>query len=68
MQSYFYVSAALVLTVYAQVLIKYRALINTAPDPAASSGLFLISMFTDPWVLSAFVAAVAAVVAGQHGC
>lgn len=63
MQSYLYVSAALVLTVYAQVLIKYRAIVNATPDPAESSRLFLISMFTDPWVISAFLAAVAAAAA-----
>jgi drug/metabolite transporter (DMT)-like permease len=60
MRSYLYVSTALVLTVYAQVLIKYRALINAAPKPAESSRRFLVLMFTDPWVISAFLAAVVA--------
>jgi multidrug transporter EmrE-like cation transporter len=60
MDSYFYVFIAIVLTVYGQIIIKSRALLHTADGIAGNYSTFLVSMFSDAWVLSAFVAAVVA--------
>ena len=53
-------AAALVLTIYGHVMLKARALVYTAKAATAGSRSFLVSMFLDPWVISGFVAAVAA--------
>ena len=60
MESYFYVAAALALTVYGQIMIKSRALLHAVKGGGDSYGSFLFAMFADPWVISAFVAAVVA--------
>jgi len=58
--SFFYVFAALGLTVYGQVMLKARILANAAAMAAGDRGAFLFTMFFDPWVISGFAAAVAA--------
>jgi drug/metabolite transporter (DMT)-like permease len=58
--SFFYVLAALGLTVYGHVMIKARILAHAATVAADDRGAFLFTMFFDPWVISGFVAAVAA--------
>jgi drug/metabolite transporter (DMT)-like permease len=63
MESYFYVVAALALTVYGQIAIKSRALLHAGKPGSESYGPFLFAMFGDPWVISAFAAAVIAAAA-----
>ena len=63
MESYLYVAAALALTVYGQILIKARALLHAGKSGGQAYGSFLLAMFSDPWVISAFVAAVLAAAA-----
>ncbi len=58
--SLFYVLAALALTVYGHVMIKARILVHVPIVATEGNGAFLVSMFFDPWVISGFVAAVAA--------
>lgn len=62
MGSFFYVFVALALTVYGQLIVKSRAMLH-AEIGKTGYGAFLIVMFRDPWVLSAFVAAVIAAAA-----
>lgn len=53
MRSALLVSAVLGLTVYAQLVIKARAVAHAKEIVAASTQLnYLVAMFTDPWVLS----------------
>lgn len=59
METYAYVAAALALTVYGQVVIKLRALLHSESG-SQHYDLFLVAMFTDPWVISALVGAVLA--------
>lgn len=63
MESFFYVSIALIFTVYGQITIKSRALLHAAEANMDGYRSFLIAMFRDPWVISAFVSAVVAAVA-----
>jgi len=58
--SFCYVLAALVLTVYGHVMIKGRILVHAPVVPQFGNAAFLFAMFFDPWVISGFVAAVAA--------
>ena len=60
MESYFYVTVALALTVYGQIAIKSRAILHATGDKTGNYRTFLVAMFSDPWVLSAFAAAVIA--------
>jgi multidrug transporter EmrE-like cation transporter len=58
MSKVFFISATLALTVYGQIVMKWRALTLV---PASQGRIdYLISMYTDPWVLSVFVCAVGA--------
>ncbi len=59
MDKYFFIGATLALTVYAQVMMKWRAL-ALAPTTGGGRIAYLISMYTDPWVLSVFACAVGA--------
>jgi drug/metabolite transporter (DMT)-like permease len=58
--TFFYVLAALALTVYGHVVIKARILVHATTVAVADRGAFLLAMFFDPWVISGFLAAVAA--------
>lgn len=53
MRSAIFVFIVLMLSVYAQLVVKARALVHTKQLLAASAQLdYLLAMFTDPWVLS----------------
>lgn len=57
MRSAIFIFAVLVLTLYAQLVIKARALAHAKQLVTASAQLnYLVAMFTDPWVLSGLVA------------
>lgn len=56
-----YVGTTIVLTVYGQVVIKWQVLNAGAfPDPASEKIVFLLRLLLNPWVLSAFAAALLA--------
>jgi drug/metabolite transporter (DMT)-like permease len=59
MDKYVFIGATLALTIYAQITMKWRALV-LAPSVPARKIDYLIMMYTDPWVLSVFVCALAA--------
>lgn len=60
--SYLYVLCTVLLTVYGQIVIKWRVLNSgTLPDALPDRIRFLILLFLDPWVMSAMAAAVLAV-------
>ncbi|MBV9509028.1 MAG: hypothetical protein JO303_01950 [Caulobacteraceae bacterium] len=59
-----YIGAAVVLTVYGQLVVKWRVNVMGAPPTGLSQNLrFLFSMVTSPWVLSGFAAAFGAAMA-----
>jgi len=62
--SYLYIAATIALTVFGQLVIKWRV-VNAGPFPEAAleQTLFLARMFMDPWVISGLLAAVLASVA-----
>ena len=62
MRSALLVFAVLVFTVYGQLVIKARVLVHTAQAGVRDKVDYLALMFTDLWVLSALIAAVAAAV------
>lgn len=62
MRSALFVFAVLGFTVYGQLVIKARVAIHTAQAGTRGRLQYLALMFTDLWVLSALVAAVAAAV------
>ena len=58
---YFYVLCTVLLTVYGQIVIKWRVLAAGALPEATMERLrFLLLLFLDPWVMSALAAAVLA--------
>lgn len=59
MEKYFFIAGTIALTVYAQILVKWRAL-DHAPPTSGQKFEYLRAMYTDPWVLSAFGSALAA--------
>ncbi|WP_168204679.1 EamA family transporter [Tardiphaga sp. vice304] len=59
MAKYFYISATLALTIYAQIMLKWRA-VTLAPSVPGRKIDYLIAMYTDPFVLSVFVCALGA--------
>ena len=55
--SYLYVAATILLTVYAQIVIKWQVLAAGAlPDAAGDKIWFLLRLLLDPWVVSALAA------------
>ncbi len=62
--SYLYVAATILLTVYAQIVIKWQVM-NAGPFPQATGekAWFLVRLLVNPWVISALAAALAAAVA-----
>jgi multidrug transporter EmrE-like cation transporter len=58
MEKYLFIAGTIALTVYAQILVKWRAL-EHAPPIAGQKIAYLRAMYTDPWVLSAFASALA---------
>ena len=59
--SYFYVACTVLLTVYGQIAIKWQVL-QAGPIPVDSSDKvwFFVKLLLNPWVLSAFAAALLA--------
>ena len=56
--SYLYVFATVLLTVYGQIIIKWKVLgAGVFPDAWPDRAWFLAGLLLDPWVLSAFAAA-----------
>jgi multidrug transporter EmrE-like cation transporter len=60
MSPYLFLFAVLALTVYGQLLIKARALVHAGTATGGDKLAYLISMFTDIWVLIGLGAAVVA--------
>jgi drug/metabolite transporter (DMT)-like permease len=59
--SYVYVLGTVLLTVYGQIIIKWRVLqAGALPEPLDERARFLLLLFLDPWVMSALAAAVIA--------
>jgi multidrug transporter EmrE-like cation transporter len=59
--SYFYVACTVLLTVYGQIAIKWQVLkAGPFPDDPAEKAWFLAKLLMNPWVLSAFAAALLA--------
>ena len=55
---YFYIASTIILTVYGQMILKWRvSLKGTFPSDNYDKIWFLLKMFLDPWVLSGFLAA-----------
>ena len=60
--SYFYVACTILLTVYAQIVIKWQVMSAGAlPVEPADKLWFLARLFLNPWVVSALVALLIAV-------
>ncbi|KAB2933637.1 MAG: hypothetical protein F9K24_07285 [Leptonema illini] len=58
MTSYFYVFLTIALTVYGQLVVKWRmSTKGLLPDQFPEKILFLVGMLLDPWILSVFAAA-----------
>jgi drug/metabolite transporter (DMT)-like permease len=59
MEKYFFIAATVALTVYAQLMIKWRAL-SHGTSPIGGKLSYLVSMYSDIGVLSCFAAAAGA--------
>ncbi len=63
MISYFYVLMTILLTVYGQIIIKWQVLkAGAMPEATGDKFAFLFALLINPWVVSAFAAAVLAAV------
>lgn len=59
--SYLYIFLTVILTVYGQIAIKWQVLkAGTLPEALADKILFLLQLLLNPWVISAFAAALLA--------
>ena len=59
--SYFYVFTTIVLTVYGQIVIKWQvSKAGALPEALPDKITFLLGMFLNPWIISAFAAALLA--------
>jgi multidrug transporter EmrE-like cation transporter len=59
--SYLYVSLTVMLTVYGQIAIKWQVLkAGTLPEALPDKIVFLFQLLLNPWVISAFAAALLA--------
>jgi multidrug transporter EmrE-like cation transporter len=59
--SYFYVLCTILLTVYGQLIIKWQVFqAGTFPEGASEKIRFLLQLLLNPWVISAFLAALLA--------
>src|SRR5258706_10043932 len=62
--SYVYISATVLLTVYGQLIIKWRVLeAGALPQASSDKALFFARLLMDPWVVSALAAAFLAALA-----
>lgn len=56
--SYFYIFLTILFTVYGQLVIKWQVAKNgVVPTEIIPKVLFLLHLFFDPWIISAFIAA-----------
>lgn len=61
--SYFYVACTILLTVYSQLVIKWQVIgAGALPADAADKAWFLARLLVNPWVISALLALLVAVV------
>ena len=61
--SYAYIFCTILLTVYSQLVIKWKVMgAGTFPDAGADKVRFLALLLLNPWVMSAFLAALLAAV------
>jgi multidrug transporter EmrE-like cation transporter len=61
--SYFYVACTILLTVYSQLIIKWQVIgAGAFPADTADKAWFLARLLVNPWVVSALVALMVAVV------
>ncbi len=59
--SYFYVLCTILLTVYGQLIIKWQVLeAGSFPENAVEKIWFLFQLLLNPWIISAFLAALLA--------
>ena len=59
--SYFYILCTILLTVYGQIVIKWQVLkAGALPEDGAEKIGFLLHLLLNPWVISAFLAALLA--------
>jgi multidrug transporter EmrE-like cation transporter len=59
--SYFYILLTILLTVFGQLVIKWQvSKVGALPDGSAEKVWFLLSLVLNPWVLTAFFAALLA--------
>ena len=59
--SYLYISITILLTVYGQLVIKWQVLkAGTFPEVAGEKLWFLVHLLLNPWVISAYLAALLA--------
>jgi len=58
MVGYYYIAATVLLTVYGQLILKWRMLdVGALPDGAAEKILFLVRLVLDPYIFSGLAAA-----------
>lgn len=55
-----YVAGTVLLTVYGQMIVKWRVDDHGSPSESASRLRYIADLFTDPWVATALIAAAAA--------
>lgn len=59
--SYFYILCTILLTVYGQLIIKWQVIkAGVFPESGAEKIVFLLQLLLNPWVISAFFAALLA--------
>ncbi len=59
--SYIYLALTIIFTVYGQLIIKWQVNnAGTLPDQTVEKLLFLFNLFLNPWIISAFLAALLA--------
>jgi multidrug transporter EmrE-like cation transporter len=61
MTSYLYIAATILFTVYGQLIFKWQvSLVGALPESADEKLWFMLRLVLKPWVISGFVAALAA--------
>ncbi len=56
--SYFYIALTIFFTVYGQLILKWQvSQVGQLPEGAVAKLVFLLQLFLNPWVLSAFFSA-----------
>ncbi len=60
MKAYFFIFCTIGLTVYGQMVIKWKMSQASAPDQIMEKIPYILKMMLDPWIISSFAAAFAA--------